>query len=87
MPATMSHETAVSRVRAALCGFATDAELAALDETVPLRRALDLDSLDFLTFVERLAEAAGHRIDEDEYPRLATIASAAGYLAETAEVN
>lgn len=82
MSTTMSREEAVDSVRAALRGFATDAELAALPEDEPLRRALDLDSLDFLTFVERLSAHRGTSIDEDDYRRLTTIDSCAGFLTD-----
>ncbi|MGW0046875.1 acyl carrier protein [Nocardia cyriacigeorgica] len=67
-------------VRSALRGFATADELAELSDNVPLRPALDLDSLDFLTFVERLSEATGRRIDEADYPRLNSIASTIEFL-------
>ncbi|MFC9994044.1 acyl carrier protein [Nocardia sp. NPDC127526] len=83
MPITVSRETADGMVRAALRGFAGEAELAALPVDEPLRPALDLDSLDFLTFVERLSTAFGRRIEEDDYPRLATIASSVEFLTET----
>ncbi|MBF6176621.1 acyl carrier protein [Nocardia blacklockiae] len=83
MPETMSREAATTTARAALAGFASEAELAALDESAPLRATLELDSIDFLTFVERLSTAAGRRIEETDYPRLATLASCAEFLMET----
>ena len=46
-----------------------------------LPRALALDSLDFLQLVELLSERTGVRIDEDDYPKLATLASGATFLA------
>ncbi|MEV6140206.1 acyl carrier protein [Nocardia sp. NPDC051990] len=80
MPDTLSRADADSVVRAALTGFATTAELAALSDTEPLRGTLDLDSLDFLTFVEKLTKATGVRIDEDDYAHLATIGSCVEFL-------
>ncbi len=83
MSSTMSQETAESTVRNALRGFATDDELAALPVSAALRPTLALDSIDFLTFVERLAAATDRRIEESDYPRLASIASCAEFLRES----
>ena len=47
-----------------------------------LRDTLGLDSLDFLSFIETLSERTGRRIDEDDYPQLATLASAVKFLAD-----
>ena len=46
-----------------------------------LRDGLELDSLDFLRFVEILTERTGRQITEDDYPHLATLASAIKFLA------
>ncbi|TNC20475.1 phosphopantetheine-binding protein [Amycolatopsis alkalitolerans] len=64
----------------ALRGFATEAELDALSPDENLREALELDSLDFLSFVERLSAATGHRIEEDDYRRLGTMRSCVEFL-------
>lgn len=52
----------------------------ALAPGADLRDSLELDSLDFLNFVEALSDRTGRRIEEDDYPRLATIADAVGFL-------
>lgn len=52
----------------------------ALAPGADLRDALELDSLDFLSFVQTLSDRTGHRIDEDDYPRLATIETGMAYL-------
>ncbi|WP_280461321.1 phosphopantetheine-binding protein [Nocardia carnea] len=75
-----SRADAVTLVRRSLQGFATQDEIIGLDEHQPLRSTLELDSIDFLTFVERLAAGSGRRIDEDDYSRLATIESCAEFL-------
>jgi len=36
---------------------------------------------DFLNFVEMLSQRSGQRIDEDDYPKLATLASASAFVA------
>ncbi|MGW1679681.1 acyl carrier protein [Saccharopolyspora sp. NPDC002376] len=51
-----------------------------LDEREDFREALELDSLDFLSFVEALGNAVGTRIEEDDYDQLTTTASAAEFL-------
>jgi len=60
---------------------APDADLATLAPDADLRDTLELDSLDFLNFVEGLSTRAGRRIDEDDYGKLATMASATAFLA------
>ncbi|MFE9324996.1 hypothetical protein ACIHDR_19180 [Nocardia sp. NPDC052278] len=77
MSHTLSRDDAEPVIRTALRGFASDAELAALARTEPLRTALDLDSL---SFVEKLNRATGVRIDESDYPRLASIDSCVEFL-------
>ena len=80
MPETLTEAQADQRVRAALRGFGSDAEVAALAPDEPLRSALELDSIDFLTFVERLSEVCGSRIEEDDYPRLNSIRSCVEFM-------
>ncbi|MGZ4427485.1 MAG: phosphopantetheine-binding protein [Nocardioidaceae bacterium] len=57
-----------------------DADLDALTPDADLRRTLELDSLDFLGFVELLSKDSGVRIDEQDYPALATLASCETFL-------
>lgn len=45
-----------------------------------LRQAFELDSLDYVEFVERLSQAAGLRIDEEDYPELRTIGTLSAFL-------
>ena len=49
-------------------------------DAAPARR-LQLDSLDFLRFVEILSERTGRQIAEDDYSQLATLASTIKFLA------
>jgi acyl carrier protein len=51
-----------------------------IDPDTDLRDALELDSLDFLQFIEILSETSGHRIDEDDYPEFATLNSSIRFL-------
>lgn len=74
-------DEAAGLVRAALRHVAPGPGLDELADDADLRDELELDSLDFLAFVRRLVADTGVRIEEDDYPRLATVASAAGFLA------
>lgn len=79
---THSLDTTAARemVAAALHAIVPDADLDTLDEHAPLREEFELDSLDFLTFVQQLSKRSGERIDEDDYPRLGTLAGCVNYL-------
>ena len=56
------------------------AEVETLASDADLRRTFELDSLDFLSFVELLVNDSGVRIDEDDYPELTTTAGCADLL-------
>ena len=61
-----------------------DADTGTVPDDADLRRTFELDSLDFLSFVELLVEDSGVRIDEDDYPDLTTRAGCADLLAHRA---
>ncbi|RSS35241.1 acyl carrier protein [Streptomyces sp. WAC05858] len=56
------------------------ADLAALRPDDAFRDALDLDSLDFLSFIETLSRRTGVRIDDEDTPRLVTLSGCAEFL-------
>jgi acyl carrier protein len=76
----MTPEQARTAVRTALHEVAADADLDTLPDDAGLQETLELDSLDFLRLVELLSETTGVRIDEEDYPRLATMGSAVAWL-------
>lgn len=78
----MTPEQASATIKSVLGEIAPDADCEALPDEADIRDTLGLDSLDFLNFVEMLSERAGQRIDEDDYPALATLASASAFLAK-----
>ena len=78
----MTPEQARHAIEESLVQVAPDADLASLGPDADLRDTLELDSLDFLSFVETLSERTGRRIDEDDYPQLGTLASAVKFLAD-----
>jgi acyl carrier protein len=61
-----------------------DADIAGTAGDEDLRQAFELDSLDFLGLVEILSAEAGVRIEEDDYPDLATLDAAAAFLSARA---
>jgi acyl carrier protein len=75
-------EQARHAIEESLVQVAPDADLVSLGPDADLRDSLELDSLDFLNFIEALSERAGRRIEEDDYPHLATMASAIKFLAD-----
>lgn len=76
----MKRDEALDIVREALAQIVPDADFAALGPDDPFRDALELDSLDFLSFVETLGERTGVRIDDEDTPRLTTLADSADFL-------
>ena len=82
----MTHQTTLSAVEAraavreAIRRIVPDADFDTLDDDAPFRSELELDSLDFLSFVEQLSAATGVRIDEDDYPHLASMATSVAFL-------
>jgi acyl carrier protein len=80
MTPPITPEDARDLVRNALLKAMPGADLDTLDDREDFREALELDSLDFLTFIEHLSNTTGIRIDEDDYDRLTTIQSSVDHL-------
>lgn len=80
---SLSPEQARQAVIKALTRIVPDAEFDTIGPDTALRAELELDSLDFLTFVELLSKSTGVRIDESDYPRLATMATCTAFLSPT----
>ena len=68
-------------IEEALAQIAPDVDIGTLTPDTDIRDDLGLDSLDFLRFVEILSERTGTQVAEDDYPHLATLASAVKWLA------
>jgi acyl carrier protein len=77
----MTPDQARHVIEEALAQVAPDVDIADLTPDTDLRDGLGLDSLDFLRFVEILSERTGKPVAEDDYPHLATLASAIKFLA------
>ncbi|GAA1636234.1 hypothetical protein GCM10009733_036750 [Nonomuraea maheshkhaliensis] len=77
----MSPQQARELVERALAQVAPDADLAALPPDADFRDLLELDSLDFLSFVETLSDISAYRIEEDDYAAFSSVAGGARFLA------
>jgi len=84
---SLSRDSAHAIVRDAIVTIVPDADVSGLGPQTRLREAFELDSLDFLGFVELLSSAAGVRIDDDDYPDLITLGSAVDLLVRRAETG
>ena len=76
----MNRTEAETLVRGCLRELAPESQYDQVPADADYRDRLALDSLDFLQLVELLSGRTGVRIDESDYPRLATIDSTVDFL-------
>lgn len=67
-------------VLALLRSIAPEIEPAAIDWHRPLRRQVDLDSMDWLNFLVALSARFGVEVPESDYARLVSLADVLDYL-------
>ncbi len=60
--------------------IAPDEDLSSLDDSVPFREQMELDSMDFLDIVMELRKAYRVQIPEEDYHHLGTMDSTVTYL-------
>ena len=77
----MNDDEIRSHVIAALHRVAPDVDANEIDPDAELREVLQLDSIDFLTFVEEPFTRTGIDVPERDYPSLTTLARCIPYLA------
>ncbi|MGA2031841.1 MAG: acyl carrier protein [Thermoguttaceae bacterium] len=63
-----------------LSAISPDDDVSHLQEEVPFREQLELDSMDFLDIVMELRKRYRIQIPEQDYPELASMASTVRYL-------
>jgi acyl carrier protein len=80
----MDREQAMTVVRETLARAVPGADPSGLAPDSVFRDELEMDSLDFLSFVEALSGRTGVAIDEDQYARLDTLDSCAAFLVSRA---
>lgn len=68
-------------VIAELGNIAPETDAGSIDPKADIRKALDIDSMDFLNFITALHEKLRVDIPEVDYPKLLTVAAAVDYLA------
>ncbi|MFG2325947.1 acyl carrier protein [Streptomyces sp. NPDC048568] len=76
----MDRADALDMAKEAISSVVPDADVAGLPPQGEFREVLEMDSLDFLNFVEVLSEMSGVRIDDEDTPRLTTLSRSADFL-------
>ena len=77
---TTDRETLAAAVLKSLRAIAPEIEADALDFAQPLRRQVDLDSMDWLNFLVSLSERFGVNIPEADYAHLVSLDNVVDYL-------
>ncbi|MDQ0957185.1 acyl carrier protein [Streptomyces sp. B4I13] len=76
----MKRTEALDIVMESITRVIPDADFTAVGPDDPFRDALEMDSLDFLSFVETLSERTGVRIDDEDTPQLTTLSASTDFL-------
>jgi acyl carrier protein len=76
----LSETEARNLVAEAIRRIVPDADLDTVGDDFALRAEFELDSLDFLSFAETLAQRSGVQITEDDYDRLVTMRTCVEFL-------
>ena len=77
----MSRQEITDAVTDALLEVAPEVDRGVLHDDVRLQEDLDLDSMDFLTFLTSLADRTGVDVPEEAYAEVATFGGCVGYVA------
>ncbi len=81
----MNRTEALDVVKESIAQVVPDADLEGLGLDETFRDALEMDSLDFLSFIETLSERTGVRIDDEDTPSLTTLSGSADFLVARTE--
>ncbi|WBO62186.1 acyl carrier protein [Streptomyces camelliae] len=81
----MNRTEALDIVKESIVRVVPDADFTALGPDDPFRDALEMDSLDYLGFIEILSERTGIRIDDEDTPQLTTLSGSADFLVARAQ--
>ncbi|MEJ8655600.1 MULTISPECIES: acyl carrier protein [Streptomyces] len=76
----MNRTEALDLVKESIARIIPDADFATLGPDDSFRDVLEMDSLDFLSFVETLSERTGVRIEDEDTPQLTTLSGSADFL-------
>jgi acyl carrier protein len=78
----MNKDEIQTAVVTALRRVAPEADASSLDPKADIREALDIDSMDFLSFVTALHKGLGVDVPERDYAKIRTLEACVAYLAE-----
>ena len=81
----MREEQIKEAIFSSLRNIAPEADFGALEPHEDVRRALDIDSFDFLNFIIGLHEALGVEIPEADYGELTSVSAKVRYLSDRLE--
>lgn len=76
----MNRTEALAMIRESISRVVPGADVAALGPDDAFRDVLEMDSLDFLSFVEVLSELSGVHIYDEDTARLTTLSDSADFL-------
>ncbi|MER7818250.1 acyl carrier protein [Streptomyces chengbuensis] len=76
----MNRTEALELVKDSISRVVPGADFDALGPDDSFRDALEMDSLDFLGFVEALSDRSGVRIEDEDTPQLTTLSGTADFL-------
>ncbi|WP_367325745.1 acyl carrier protein [Streptomyces sp. HUAS ZL42] len=76
----MNRTEALDIVKESITQVIPDADFTTVGPDDQFRDALEMDSLDFLSFIETLSERTGIRIDDEETPQLTTLSASTDFL-------
>ncbi|MGW3659707.1 acyl carrier protein [Streptomyces sp. NPDC005151] len=77
----MNHDEAFELIEQVLTDVVPGADPALLSPDENFRISLEMDSLDFLNFIEALSGRTGLSLPETDYPSLNTLKGCADYIA------
>lgn len=81
----MTRDEALATIKAVIEEVVPGADLTSVAPGENFRERLEMDSLDFLNFVEALSERTGLTLPEQDYPALGTLGGCADYVAARTE--
>ena len=79
----MTNDTITQKILEAIQTVAPEIEQEDIDLDEDIREECDLDSMDFLNYLEALQRSTGVKISEGDYVRVNTFNKMAQYLANT----
>ncbi|MFF4425667.1 MULTISPECIES: acyl carrier protein [unclassified Streptomyces] len=83
----MNRDEALVLIKDVLTDVVPGADAGALSPDENFRESLEMDSLDFLNFIEALSERTGLALPESDYPALNTLDGCADYVASRASME